>query len=53
MFLTCTDPEFMYTPEPHNVMKIYSFMKRIGALKNVPATWQDLFFPETHARAGN
>jgi NitT/TauT family transport system substrate-binding protein len=48
-----SDPEFLYTPEPHNVMKIYSFMKRIGALKNVPATWQDLFFPETHARAGN
>jgi NitT/TauT family transport system substrate-binding protein len=48
-----SDPEFLYTPEPHNVMKIYGFMNRIGALKNMPATRQDLFFPETHARAGN
>jgi len=47
------DPEFLYTPEPHNVMRIHGFMKRIGALKNMPATWQELFFPEAHAREGN
>jgi NitT/TauT family transport system substrate-binding protein len=47
------DPEFSYAPEPENVMKIYSFMNKVGALKNMPATWQDLFFPEAHALKGN
>jgi len=48
-----SDPEFSYAPEPENVMKIYSFMHKVGALKNMPATWQDLFFPEVHALHGN
>jgi len=48
-----SDPEFSYAPEPENVMKIYSFMNRVGALKNMPATWQDLFFPEAHGLKGN
>jgi|1186.fasta_scaffold106700_2 NitT/TauT family transport system substrate-binding protein len=48
-----TDPEFSYAPEPENVMKIYGFMNRVGALKNMPATWQDLFFPEAHGLRGN
>jgi NitT/TauT family transport system substrate-binding protein len=48
-----SDPEFSYAPEPENVMKIYSFMNKVGALKNIPATWQDLFFPEVHALKGN
>ena len=48
-----SDPEFSYAPEPENVLKIYSFMNKVGALKNMPATWQDLFFPEVHALKGN
>lgn len=48
-----TDPEFSYAPEPENVMKIYGFMHKVGALKNMPATWQDLFFPEAHGLKGN
>ena len=48
-----SDPEFSYAPEPENVMKIYGFMHRVGALKNMPATWQDLFFPEAHGLKGN
>ena len=47
------DPEFSYAPEPENVLKIYSFMNKVGALKNMPATWRDLFFPETHGLKGN
>jgi len=35
------------------VMKIYGFMNKVGALKNMPATWQDLFFPEAHGLKGN
>jgi NitT/TauT family transport system substrate-binding protein len=48
-----TDPEISYAPAPENVMKIYRFMNRVGALKNMPAAWQDLFFAEAHALQGN
>ncbi len=48
-----TDPEFSYAPEPENVMKIYTFMRKVGALKNAPEGWQDLFFPEAHGLKGN
>ena len=48
-----SDPEFSYAPEPENVLKIYNFMRRVGALKNAPGTWQDLFFPEAHGLKGN
>jgi NitT/TauT family transport system substrate-binding protein len=48
-----SDPEFSYAPEPENVMKIYAFMNKVGALKNMPAAWQDLFFPEAHGLKGN
>lgn len=47
------DPEFSYAPEPENVMKIHGFMHRVGALKTMPAGWQDLFFPEAHGLKGN
>jgi NitT/TauT family transport system substrate-binding protein len=47
------DPEFSYAPEPENVLKIYSFMNKVGALKNMPATWRDLFFSEAHGLKGN
>jgi len=47
------DPEFSYAPEPENVMKIYGFMHKVGALKNMPAAWQELFFPEAHGPKGN
>jgi NitT/TauT family transport system substrate-binding protein len=40
------DKEFSFAPAPENVMKIHGFMHRVGALKNLPATWQDLFFDD-------
>jgi NitT/TauT family transport system substrate-binding protein len=48
-----SDPEFSYAPEPENVLKIYGFMHKVGALKAMPATWQELFFPEAHGLRGN
>ncbi|MEA2929614.1 MAG: sulfonate transport system substrate-binding protein [Hyphomicrobiales bacterium] len=47
------DPEFSYAPEPRNVMKIYAFMNRVGALKTMPSSWKDLFFPEAHELQGD
>ncbi|HKC33422.1 MAG TPA: ABC transporter substrate-binding protein [Xanthobacteraceae bacterium] len=47
------DPEFSFAPAPENVMKIYGFMHRVGALKNMPATWRDLFLPDIHGLNGS
>jgi len=47
------DKEFSYTPAPENVMKIYGFMHKVGALKRMPAAWQDLFFPEAAGFGGS
>ena len=47
------DSEFSFAPAPENVMKIYGFMHRVGALKNMPATWQDLFLPDIHGLNGS
>jgi NitT/TauT family transport system substrate-binding protein len=47
------DSEFSYSPAPENVMKIYGFMHRVGALKNLPAAWQDLFVPEAASLKGS
>jgi len=48
-----TDPEFSYQPAPANVMKIYGFMHRVGALKAMPAAWQELFFPDVQGFKGD
>ena len=48
-----TDPEFSFAPALKNVMKIYGFLRRVSALKTMPATWQDPFFPEVHGLQGN
>ena len=47
------DSEFSFAPAPENVMKIYGFMHRVGALKNMPATWRDLFLPDIHGLNGS
>jgi NitT/TauT family transport system substrate-binding protein len=48
-----TDPEIQYSTTPQNILKYTDFMARVGTLKNKPATWQELFFPELHERAGS
>jgi NitT/TauT family transport system substrate-binding protein len=48
-----TDPEIQYSTTPQNILKYTDFMARVGTLKNKPATWQELFFPELHDRAGS
>jgi NitT/TauT family transport system substrate-binding protein len=47
------DPESSYDPAPQNVMKIVAFLNRIGRLRNNPASWKDLFFPEVHDLTGS
>jgi NitT/TauT family transport system substrate-binding protein len=48
-----SDPTSRFTTTPENVMKYASFMNEIGSIKNKPASWKDLFFPEIHSAPGS
>lgn len=47
------DPETIWTTQPKAIKTFSDFMHRTGALKNDPASWKDLFFPETQAGEGS
>jgi NitT/TauT family transport system substrate-binding protein len=47
------DPDNVFTTTPQNMMKFALFMERTGAIKEKPAHWTDLFFPELHDRPGS
>jgi len=48
-----SDPHIRFTTTPENVMKYADFMHTIGSIKNRPASWKDLFFPEIHGAPGS
>jgi NitT/TauT family transport system substrate-binding protein len=47
------DPENVFTTTPQNVMKYAEFMHKVGSIKEKPASWSELFFPEIHAKRGS
>lgn len=47
------DPENVFTTTPQNVMKYVQFMHKVGSIKEMPAGWSDMFFPEIHAKPGS
>src|SRR5581483_11806764 len=47
------DPQVSYTLAPERVLPYAQFMYQIGALKNRPTSWKDLFFPEIHDLPGS
>jgi NitT/TauT family transport system substrate-binding protein len=47
------NPEYRFTMTPENVLKYAAFMHSIGAMKNKPASWKDLFFSNVHSMAGS
>jgi NitT/TauT family transport system substrate-binding protein len=47
------DPENVFTTTPQNVMKYAEFMHKVGSIKEKPAAWSDLFFPEIHGKQGS
>jgi NitT/TauT family transport system substrate-binding protein len=47
-----TDPDIDYTTGPNNLMKHVEFMHKVGRLKHLPASWKDMFFPESHDLKG-
>lgn len=46
------DPAFEFGLTPHGTVAVIGFMHRIGAIKNAPESWKDLFFPEVHHLLG-
>lgn len=48
-----TAPGFDYTLAPQKVFKTVAFMHKIGSVKALPATWQEMFFPEVHGLQGD
>ncbi|MFL5453149.1 MAG: ABC transporter substrate-binding protein [Myxococcales bacterium] len=47
------DPRLLFTLTPHRVLRTAEFMHRTARVKERPAKWQDLFFPEVHGREGS
>ncbi len=47
------EPGFDFGTTPRNTVKVAQFMYRIGAIKEQPRTWQDLFFPEIYGQPGS
>jgi NitT/TauT family transport system substrate-binding protein len=47
------DPDVRFTTSPESVMKYANFMADVGSIKQRPAKWQDMFFPEAHGLKGN
>jgi len=46
-------PDYKYTLTPQKVGKTADFMYQIGTIKNKPASWKDLFFPEVQNLPGD
>jgi NitT/TauT family transport system substrate-binding protein len=46
-------PDLIFTKSPSRVGPMLDFMSRTGSLKNKPASWKDVFFPEAHGLPGD
>lgn len=48
-----SDPQIQFSTTPSNTMKYAAFMLRAGSIKQAPAEWKELFFPNVHALPGS
>ena len=46
-------PQVKWTMAPQNTMKFAEFMHSVGTIKEKPADWKELFFPEIHDLPGS
>lgn len=46
-------PGIMYTMTPAGLVKFATFMRKIGMIKSVPASWRDYAFEHVHVLPGN
>jgi len=42
-----------WTMAPENTIKFANFMASVGSIKQTPASWKDMFFPEVHDLNGS
>ena len=47
------DPQNELTLTPQNMMKFVAFKHQIGTMKNLPASWKDMFFDVVHNLPGS
>lgn len=47
------DTSIRFRIEPSGVHEVAAFMHKVGSIKLLPKSWQDLFFPAIHARQGS
>jgi NitT/TauT family transport system substrate-binding protein len=47
------DKNVIFSTTPHNIMKYADFMYQTGSIKNMPASWKDVFFPAVHGLPGS
>ncbi len=47
------DPQIQFSTTPSNTMKYATFMQRVGSIKQAPADWKELFFPNVYALPGS
>lgn len=53
MIALLDDPQFRYILTPEATTKWAAFMHKQGRIKTMPASWQDLFWPEIHHLKGS
>ena len=46
------DPDNVWTTTPQQTMTFANFMHKVGTMKRVPASWKDLYMPESHELKG-
>ena len=53
IFAVISDKDYAFTLLPEKVFKTAVFMGKVGTLKDPPAKWQELFFPDIHGLPGD
>ena len=53
IFAVISDKDYAFTLSPEKVFKTAVFMGKVGTIKDPPAKWQDLFFPDIHSLPGD
>jgi NitT/TauT family transport system substrate-binding protein len=53
IFTVINDKDYAFTLSPEKVFKTAVFMGKVGTIKDPPAKWQDLFFPDIHDLPGD
>ena len=53
IFAVINDKDYAFTLSPEKVFKTAVFMGKVGSVKETPAKWQDLFFPDIHDLPGD